>query len=699
MSWSYVPSTWSTTRFISLSDYQDIAADIQTFGGPVDASGYGLAQASFLQLLKGDLPGTSYTVTNASWAAGSATLTIGAHNMAVGQHFSASSIVPSGFNTSDSVLTAVTSTTISYAVGTNPGVYVSGGPVVVGITAPAAGMLAIDPTGALKEYNGSIWVTVSGTFTGITSLTGDVTAAGTGSVIATVVGLQGFAVSNATPTSGQVLQWNSGSNEWVPTSGGSFTANATNIAAVLFGTGAGTGNAQTVTLSPAITSLTVGLRVQWIPAHANTITSPPSAPTLAVSGLTATAIIKAGGAALAAGDLSTTAVADAIYDGTYFELQNPQTTSGGGGSGSPYTYCASGCSTTVPAGPASFTITAAVHGQGVNAYAYGFDSSNAQLFNLNVVRNSSGDLTISYVTAPSRIIIASPGGAGGGGGGISALTADVTASGTGSVAATVVALQGNAVSNVAPTNGYVLQWNSSSGKWTPTAGGGTMIYPGAGVANSTGGAWGTSYAVGTAANDLVQLNGSAQLPAVSGALLTGISLTAGVSGVLPGANGGTGVSNTGYTLTLAGNVVFSGAFNPTFSIPATGTWTFPAAGTLVNTAVTSLPSLNSANGTTIPASATLTQTIASGAQALGTAAIAAGATTTLTVSASGVLSTDVVIFTPNANISSVTGYGTSTPGLGISIDPSANNINIRVSNYAATSITPGALTINWRVVR
>lgn len=50
--------------------------------------------------------------------------------------------------------------------------------------------------------------------------------------------------------------------------------------------------------------------------------------------------------------------------------------------------------------------------------------------------------------------------------------------------------------------------------------GGSMVYPGAGVPNSTGSAWGTSYTVGTGANNLVQLNGSSQLPAVSAALLT-----------------------------------------------------------------------------------------------------------------------------------------------------------------------------------
>ena len=50
---------------------------------------------------------------------------------------------------------------------------------------------------------------------------------------------------------------------------------------------------------------------------------------------------------------------------------------------------------------------------------------------------------------------------------------------------------------------------------------GSATYPSAaGVANWGGSAWGTSYTVGTAANNLVQLNGIGQLPAVPGTLLT-----------------------------------------------------------------------------------------------------------------------------------------------------------------------------------
>lgn len=50
-----------------------------------------------------------------------------------------------------------------------------------------------------------------------------------------------------------------------------------------------------------------------------------------------------------------------------------------------------------------------------------------------------------------------------------------------------------------------------------------------------------------------------------------------VSGILLGANGGTGVANTGFTITLAGNLVTTGAFNTTFAASATATYTLPTA--------------------------------------------------------------------------------------------------------------------------
>ena len=53
-------------------------------------------------------------------------------------------------------------------------------------------------------------------------------------------------------------------------------------------------------------------------------------------------------------------------------------------------------------------------------------------------------------------------------------------------------------------------------------------------------------------------------------------MTTGVTGILAGTNGGTGVNNSTRTLTYAGNVTFTGAFNVSFTVPAANTYTLPA---------------------------------------------------------------------------------------------------------------------------
>lgn len=87
------------------------------------------------------------------------------------------------------------------------------------------------------------------------------------------------------------------------------------------GAGGGTANAQTVTYSPGLTAYIAGQVISWVPANANT-----GAATLNAGTPGAKSIVKAPGAtALVASDLITTNTAVAIWDGTYFELQNPQT--------------------------------------------------------------------------------------------------------------------------------------------------------------------------------------------------------------------------------------------------------------------------------------------------------------------------------------------------------------------------------------
>lgn len=94
-----------------------------------------------------------------------------------------------------------------------------------------------------------------------------------------------------------------------------------------------------------------------------------------------------------------------------------------------------------------------------------------------------------------------------------------------------------------------------------------------------------------------------------------------------------------------------------------------------------------------------TTTIASGTAALGTSLIAAGAcASTVTVSASGVLSTDDIQADFNAIPTSTTGY---MPGAMLTIIkyPTSGNVNFVVCNNTGSSITPSAVTLNWRVVR
>lgn len=115
-----------------------------------------------------------------------------------------------------------------------------------------------------------------------------------------------------------------------------------------------------------------------------------------------------------------------------------------------------------------------------------------------------------------------------------------------------------------------------------------------------------------------------------------------------------------------------------------------------------LASSTSVNGTTIPSGGvTLSQTVASGTSALGTGAISSGAcATAVTTAATGTATTDVIWWGFNADPTSTTGYSPSANGmLTIIAYPTANNVNYKVCNNTNSSITPGAVTLNWRVLR
>ena len=94
--------------------------------------------------------------------------------------------------------------------------------------------------------------------------------------------------------------------------------------------------------------------------------------------------------------------------------------------------------------------------------------------------------------------------------------------------------------------------------------------------------------------------------------------------------------------------------------------------------------------------------IASGATTVDPTSINSGAcnSANTTATATGVASTDVVAWTPNADISAVTGYApVTTGGVVIFVWPTTNTVNFRVCNPTSSSIDPGSITINWRVER
>jgi len=92
----------------------------------------------------------------------------------------------------------------------------------------------------------------------------------------------------------------------------------------------------------------------------------------------------------------------------------------------------------------------------------------------------------------------------------------------------------------------------------------------------------------------------------------------------------------------------------------------------------------------------------SGTATLGTTTIAANSCAVpVTVTATGVVTSDRITWTPNTDISGVTGYGyNGSDGLKIYPYPGSGTVNFRVCNGSAASLTPGAAVIlNWGVVR
>jgi len=83
---------------------------------------------------------------------------------------------------------------------------------------------------------------------------------------------------------------------------------------------------------------------------------------------------------------------------------------------------------------------------------------------------------------------------------------------------------------------------------------------------------------------LVIGDGKALSASGTGSITATSAPASGITGIVSGAQGGTGVANTGKTLTLGGNVTFSGAYSTTLTVTGNSSVTLPTSGTVATLA-------------------------------------------------------------------------------------------------------------------
>lgn len=180
-----------------------------------------------------------------------------------------------------------------------------------------------------------------------------------------------------------------------------------------------------------------------------------------------------------------------------------------------------------------------------------------------------------------------------------------------------------------------------------------------------------------------------QINAGNASAATGLGIVGNAAGSGAGLVTISSAPNEGITFNAkgSGSIIIGGTSTGNVAIGAGG-----GGITLYGTVAASSPPASSAANQ-------YTYTVATGTFTLGTSAIASGAcATVVTVAGSGIATTDVIDVGFNADPTSTTGY-IAPNMLSIIPYPTSGNANVKVCNNTVNSITPSAMTLNWRVRR
>lgn len=180
-----------------------------------------------------------------------------------------------------------------------------------------------------------------------------------------------------------------------------------------------------------------------------------------------------------------------------------------------------------------------------------------------------------------------------------------------------------------------------------------------------------------------------------------------LSGILVGANGGTGVANTGKTITLGGSLTLSGAHNLTLTQTGATNVTLPTTGTLATLAGSETLTNKTISGANNTLSNIANSSLANSSITINGSSVSLGGSITVTATASNALtigtglsgtsyngSTPVTIAISNTGVSAASyGSASAVPVFAVNAQGQITSVTNTSIAIAASQVTSGTLAI------